>query len=335
MSRTITEPLKSLDQWGIPDWKDPSTYPDIEKTPKTVWKWEFLRRREDYRDDWLTYAPLTYQQKLGENKTKKKNQGPKCLVTPEDPNFLAEMPDSQEKYKLALLPNPVNPWPENFSFTNEPDVFLRYGHGEIEDLWGLQYSLFPGETAISIDLTQQPVEAILSQYKEGVGFDHDFEEKIAIPEKVRKRKKTSVSGVDLLMYAGNVYPPRKRRNKGGNAPRFFLDPRQDATVHVIFSQGEGSLLAQWRTAKQQLKTLQQTLVEKLPSTSRLHPDVWQNYLRVLDARSIRNDAGKRMITYAEIGWKIFHVNKTKRFKANSRGSQAYLDAIKLQNAIPF
>lgn len=37
-------------RWGLPDWTDASAYP--QEATDHVWRWEFLRRRHDYRDAW-------------------------------------------------------------------------------------------------------------------------------------------------------------------------------------------------------------------------------------------------------------------------------------------
>jgi hypothetical protein len=38
--------------WGVPDWRDAKAYPDPVTTSVEQWRWEFLRRRQDYREDW-------------------------------------------------------------------------------------------------------------------------------------------------------------------------------------------------------------------------------------------------------------------------------------------
>jgi hypothetical protein len=43
------------DKWGVPDWSKPQDYPS-EATDR-VWRWEFLRRRWDYRDAWSEWSP--------------------------------------------------------------------------------------------------------------------------------------------------------------------------------------------------------------------------------------------------------------------------------------
>jgi hypothetical protein len=40
-------------KWGIPDWTDATAYPA--KLSNNAWRWEFLRRRDDYRQDWLAW----------------------------------------------------------------------------------------------------------------------------------------------------------------------------------------------------------------------------------------------------------------------------------------
>ena len=46
-------------QWGIPDPRQASGYPDPDTAPMAQWAWEFLRRSDDYREQWSeTIAPL-------------------------------------------------------------------------------------------------------------------------------------------------------------------------------------------------------------------------------------------------------------------------------------
>lgn len=39
--------------WGVPDWQDVAAY-EVARSPRQ-WRWEFLRRRQDYREDWLKH----------------------------------------------------------------------------------------------------------------------------------------------------------------------------------------------------------------------------------------------------------------------------------------
>ena len=48
-----------MNPWGLPDWTNPKAYP-ADLTYR-VWRWEFLRRRNDYReawDRWKNYATI-------------------------------------------------------------------------------------------------------------------------------------------------------------------------------------------------------------------------------------------------------------------------------------
>jgi hypothetical protein len=42
----------SLQETAEPNWMDGDTYPQPESLNDTFWRWEFLRRRADYRQDW-------------------------------------------------------------------------------------------------------------------------------------------------------------------------------------------------------------------------------------------------------------------------------------------
>ena len=37
-------------KWGVPHWRDTSSYPTVDKLTVDEWRWEFLRRNHDYRD---------------------------------------------------------------------------------------------------------------------------------------------------------------------------------------------------------------------------------------------------------------------------------------------
>ena len=54
--------------FGIPSWQDAHAYPvDL---PMSAWRWEFLRRREDYRDAWVAQydASQAYWDELNQSK---------------------------------------------------------------------------------------------------------------------------------------------------------------------------------------------------------------------------------------------------------------------------
>ncbi len=46
-----------MTDWGLPDWRDPSTYGDTAAWSDLRWRWEFQRRRGDLMRDFEQYAP--------------------------------------------------------------------------------------------------------------------------------------------------------------------------------------------------------------------------------------------------------------------------------------
>ena len=48
--KSKASPAEIQSRWGIPDWTQAKNYPD--KMTDLEWRWEFLRRRADYRDLW-------------------------------------------------------------------------------------------------------------------------------------------------------------------------------------------------------------------------------------------------------------------------------------------
>ena len=40
-------------KWELPDWRDVTAYPRTQDLSVNEWRWEFLRRRQDYRDDFF------------------------------------------------------------------------------------------------------------------------------------------------------------------------------------------------------------------------------------------------------------------------------------------
>jgi hypothetical protein len=121
-----------MTDWGIPDWRDPSAYGDTSDWSEPRWHWEFVRRREDCRIDFISYAEQNYLEdlKLSENILKAQNGSlvdesplgvslhmlaqrlkvigqPYIVKHPSEPGFTAYVPDCREKYQLWRLPNPA------------------------------------------------------------------------------------------------------------------------------------------------------------------------------------------------------------------------------------
>jgi hypothetical protein len=102
---TKVEPASSMHiHWNVPDWRDASAYqnPDALTRPDeelilyddrfTYWRWEFLRRRQDYREEFNTHAGPTYAYESARAKAAPQWKGKKLFVPPpEHPDFRAKI----------------------------------------------------------------------------------------------------------------------------------------------------------------------------------------------------------------------------------------------------
>ena len=76
--------------WGVPNWRDADAYPKPDELTHLEWRWEFLRRREDYREDWQIWSKLTIErchkhQKLGIEQDRR-------FLSIDHPRFVARNP---------------------------------------------------------------------------------------------------------------------------------------------------------------------------------------------------------------------------------------------------
>jgi hypothetical protein len=113
----------------VSDWKDGATYPRPDKTNDTLWRWEFLRRRSDYRRDWEKYYPPTYEFDVAcANNPHYPTRYHNKVFLPDHPAFKARMPNSLEKYHLSGLPNPAiaRPWMLSFD-SNYGRIYFGQG----------------------------------------------------------------------------------------------------------------------------------------------------------------------------------------------------------------
>ncbi len=103
-----------MTDWGLPDWRDPSTYGETSKWSDLRWRWEFLRRREDLRSDFQEFAPRAAD--LRNARLAAEGQ-PIVEDQINSPNFTTA-PIVGEAYGYIGIPNP--------RFSNLPEEFLRY-----------------------------------------------------------------------------------------------------------------------------------------------------------------------------------------------------------------
>ena len=116
-------------EW-LPDWKDPSAYPDPKKTTDLQWAWEFLRRNKQYQADW-------HVEWLAHFKTQGKPLGE---IIPTDDQGSRGRKYYFSTYGLYTLPDPSIARPQHLVF--EP------GFGEIRMYGMKKLDGEPGSEAI-------------------------------------------------------------------------------------------------------------------------------------------------------------------------------------------
>lgn len=103
--------MRMKPDWGIPDWLDPGSYGDTKQWSEFRWRWEFTRRRDDCREDFLAYkdeAERFHQQVPADEILRwlGVERGDRRL-RPDEPGFTAPVPHCYEKYGIGRLPNPA------------------------------------------------------------------------------------------------------------------------------------------------------------------------------------------------------------------------------------
>lgn len=105
---TPSEEQGSLDEWGIPDWREASAYGNVRNWTKDRWRWEFYRRRDDLREYFDRWAEVNFREALRANEGR----------TPSDPGFLVfgkgdEAGRGIKDFDYGGVPNPrIGPQPK-------------------------------------------------------------------------------------------------------------------------------------------------------------------------------------------------------------------------------
>ncbi|MCA9464821.1 MAG: hypothetical protein KC563_14435 [Nitrospira sp.] len=148
------------------NWMDERTYPSSSSLNDTFWRWEFLRRRADYRKDWEKYHLQTYEYDLAcaQNPAYPTRYN-KPVFSPDHPAFKARMPDALAKYHLSGLPNPAIAKPWMLSFDSDYGR-IYFGQGPDWRAGGEEVSLCLSEwkVAVVFDL-KRPLSAQMNKVK--------------------------------------------------------------------------------------------------------------------------------------------------------------------------
>ncbi len=178
-------------RWGLPDWHNIGSYP-VSLTDEQ-WRWEFTRRRDDYREDWLRSFAKTVAW------YRKHKPGPASFCGPyghgvfpdnwgngsESGRFRAHLLGSIEKYGLRGLANPALPYLEHLNFEPPDPGFLAPGRLH----WGPgPRRIPPGCACISIDMSQ-PIERQIRDARRILRRDDVREAFSGITKKEARRKR--------------------------------------------------------------------------------------------------------------------------------------------------
>lgn len=126
-------------------WLDQYAYGDTKRWSEYRWHWEFIRRRQDCREDFLAHKEGTvrFYEKVYANM-----QYPSRILRPDEPGFVAKVPGCYERYGLANLPNPA--------IGNQPSyimMFRRRGPLLMDPEDGINSRFKTTEAVVIFDLT--------------------------------------------------------------------------------------------------------------------------------------------------------------------------------------
>jgi hypothetical protein len=147
-------PYRANENWGLPDWQNEAAYGDTDAWSNHRWRWEFTRRREDYRADFDAHAQCSYETSVAVQD----GFGRPAIdvLKPENPGFVAQSTLAL-KYDLAGMPNPrisEQPW-HSIMFHN---LALRFYTGSGKDF-------LDGDTAEEFPIPEGWMGAILDLSK--------------------------------------------------------------------------------------------------------------------------------------------------------------------------
>lgn len=121
-----------MNTWGLPDWRDATSYGDTANWTWHRWRWEFYRRREDLRTLFDQFAATSYQTQL---RVATGTDIAERVLKPDEPGFTALVP-GETGLDYAAIPNPrISDQPEAVLklIFEDPDVKFypaeHYRHG--------------------------------------------------------------------------------------------------------------------------------------------------------------------------------------------------------------
>jgi hypothetical protein len=127
--------------WGLPNWADAGAYGETSRWNEDQWRWEFTRRREDYRKDYSAWPSVLYPSGT-------------LVAHVEDAEAAREL---LVKYGLERLPDPsVSEHSPNLRWFQLPYDVFALGEGPPKRLGGngINVDAPEGTAAVVFDLSR-------------------------------------------------------------------------------------------------------------------------------------------------------------------------------------
>ena len=164
-----------MNDWGLPDWRDPSAYGDTNKWEFMRWRWEFYRRRDDLRAAFNARAQDRYKACVA-------NYGVAHTLKPDEPGFTAQA-YTTDGFGYASIPNPrISDQPGSIIFS-----VLDYPGG---------YARFTAGTERPVDVDGNSCGHILEEREAGAIFDltKPLAEQISLAKDFLERAQIEIQG---------------------------------------------------------------------------------------------------------------------------------------------
>ena len=304
MKTSHKNPSGTKSDWNVPDWRDETGYPKAENTGLGQWKWEFLRRREDYREDWLTYAPQAYAQEMKEYEEKpfsEINCGlQKYTIKKEPPmppnhkDYIVETPECLQRYGIPWLMNPKTSEPQTlWVFTVASRSLWDWtlpGNDVNTEVFGIDVPLAKTEVGVLFELSSVPIETQMAEVMQMFPFEMSISDS---PGDIRIFRNLP----EFLLWPNEEDLKGLEKTYKKYQPKIFPHPNHSQQFVVIMNFAF-TFEHQWTFVRTELQSLQTTkVIQKRRATTK----AWSKFLQVLDARAEGN-------TFLEIG-KILYPHK--------------------------
>lgn len=129
-----TKTRARYNEWNVPDWRDEKQYlkprPEKDDSDLLQWRWEFLRRDKQYREDWRRIAVLDPEGKLA-----LRGDPSQCDFTKRLPLLVLEqLEDFNHFRRLYKLPRLLDPKVRNPSVLPFSGLYAECGAVVVVDL---------------------------------------------------------------------------------------------------------------------------------------------------------------------------------------------------------